>query len=448
MTKTIFDPEKRLKKALKTIEDYHPKNGLANTLLRATDDIKRFYPIVASQNQDFKTKVEKVILKYNTLIDQKHGPLKRLLRWFKGFFTPTKKKITLPPIPQKPKLEDVVTSHAISIKEKDAFYMKALSLLHKHYPSFDQAKISIKNTPIHSQMLPETTILSQTLSPFPGMTLIVKGAFKRSKTGAPMPISHSFKIKAFPRENLFPSAKEHTGFTLSSALIPCQILRDDQIPFLQHLFEKRNEAAKTLSSKDFFKLQRVRQDEFKHHEEDLLKKHLTLICLLTGEKMHGDNVNLNDLANFYDAISLQLFQKPYHDLLMQWTHQQSPDLFNADAKMRKKAAQNTLENAQQTALKKLRDDFPSLQPLAITLAQAGREIILQHLSEIIGFQAPIISSLSKKMQTLALFQLQNFIESQTHPIPVLSLMEQDIHILSSLEIPPLAKRIEEYYSRP
>jgi len=242
MKKRTNDPEKRLEEALKVIQKHtslaseativpaHPTllkkflsfffpskrkhvshqeiHLIGKKLLLASEEIKHCYPLVALSNPKVQSKVKKIIDTYNQKIELKPSLFKRFFRFVFSLFSSTSssfqaQKIILPSPPSihasqiVAETPSTIYPKALTFQEKDAFHMKALSLLKNHYPSITKALESIKNTPIqtHASKFQDTITLSQKITPFPGTTLIVKGTFKRSSKGRPKPISQSFALE-------------------------------------------------------------------------------------------------------------------------------------------------------------------------------------------------------------------------------------------------------------
>lgn len=122
---------------------------------------------------------------------------------------------------------------APSKQELDAFRMKVITLL-KHqevrFTSLTDQLHMIREVPIFtieetlfSKVIAESIIaMQQTLTPFPGETIELKGAFKRYPQShcRSIPIPESFRIVTHSNQTGFPHPSQHNGWALSPLFLP------------------------------------------------------------------------------------------------------------------------------------------------------------------------------------------------------------------------------------
>ena len=118
-------------------------------------------------------------------------------------------------------------------QELDAFRMKAITLLKQHEIRFtsltDQLHmirevpiVMIENTSFSKAFAENIIAMQQTISPFPGETIELQGAFQRNSQShsRSVPIPHSFHITTKSRQTGYPHPSQHHGWALSHTLIP------------------------------------------------------------------------------------------------------------------------------------------------------------------------------------------------------------------------------------
>lgn len=118
---------------------------------------------------------------------------------------------------------------APSTQEIDAFRMKAITLLKHHEVRFtsiaEQLKI-IREVPIllidpppYAKSISHSIItMQQTLSPLPGETIELKGAFKRHHSQS-IPIPESFHLASRSAQTGFPHPSQYTGWSLCPQIV-------------------------------------------------------------------------------------------------------------------------------------------------------------------------------------------------------------------------------------
>ena len=333
----------------------------------------------------------------------------------------------------------------ISIREADAFRVKAISLLKAHSNRFlsvsDQLN-SVKITPIQTLPTDSSTIISmsQTLNPLPGEKIVLKGLFRREEENTSTPIPESFELSSAAEQNGYPYPSQHTGWALSDVLIPYCPLEFDELPLFYRLYEEKAYIAKELLPKGRFNLKakellKAKKEFFEQNSVDLLEQHkkfnLALLKIAPhsvqlenpNEKIHlfFENVSTFDLfSKTNEVIVTEFITRPYQILQDFWFEYRHPGLLCTQPKKRFQEALAILQAASDEAsrnLKSKNDQSELLLERSITdyiicmgslLAPACHKIILQHLSEIMGFSPPMLDDYEIRIQALAYKQLIEF----------------------------------------
>ena len=130
--------------------------------------------------------------------------------------------------------------------ERDAFRMKAFSLLKEYAPS--EKLLWLKEAPIRRIIDPDSKEISmmQTLRPFPGEQINLKGSFKRYsiRAGHTAPIAGSFQIDTTSHITGFPHPLQHTGWALDASCLTNQNL----LAAMQQLAKQLAPGTKTRSN--------------------------------------------------------------------------------------------------------------------------------------------------------------------------------------------------------
>lgn len=262
---------------------------------------------------------------------------------------------------------------------------------------------------IHVDNLSKKMSLTTTLSPLPGENYIYKGSFKYlpgSKRS--LPLGKSFEITAHASQTAFPDPLQYLG-CLSNAMVPPCPHREDEVEPLAKVLEQKARLANALLPQG--KLNQTAKEQleakkvlFKQHQEELLPLHQTLLHHLLGDT-HADFFEplyllenpLEHLAGIYREFALLFIEKPFHRLQHEWLKGQNP----SPACLAKETAK-TLLRLKERGKERL------LISLGEALSAPCHSILLQHLSENLGFCPPALSDFERKLQTLLYRQLLTF----------------------------------------
>lgn len=326
----------------------------------------------------------------------------------------------------------------ISAKEIDLFRMKAITLLRDHKLKVKREIVQKAPIVLLSEDADKGIVsLFQTITPFPGETIELKGKFKRNEEGIerPIPLSDSFHLTTSSTQTGFPHPSQYHGWTLAVQLIPICPHRPDKMPHFPPLQERRRAIANTLlpmgcRNKQAKELLKLKKETFDLHKDELLPLHLTLskaiVCLSLGEGYCCDPISryfdlLASLPFAYDylsdthAIINEKFIKiPYNQF--QEERLTKPDFF----KNRDYTQSILLEKIQGQEDKLHRDyveatsDFEKytldyVQLLGRALTPGIVPIILQELSENLFFPPLLLNEFSRILQYSVYAQLTTFL---------------------------------------
>lgn len=344
-------------------------------------------------------------------------------------------------------------------EEKDAFHMKTIVLAGKSdLPATIQQGLHslIRETPIvtHVSSASNPTegneeqaiiLLNQILNPFPGEKITIYGAFKRDarSTVLSVPIPESFHFSTQAKQTGFPHPSQHTGWSLSNSLIPDCPHRLDQIPLFSKIYEMKKQMAAALlpmgqlneKAKTLLKL---KKEVFDQNSALYLKLHRNLaLSLLTAETEFHEPIKkeVSDiLTTFYHELEMTespfatltlayqiilnfFIDVPYEYLCNEWLEKPHLDLSSQDPKTRYQSCLNLLDTKQESAVRELTELkkqasttleialYDYVLVLGNAIGTASRAIMLQQLSEKIGFPPPLLNDFEQKIQACAIKQL-------------------------------------------
>lgn len=462
------------------------------TVNRAIKDVKRYHPIVnGSVSEESKKLSERVLHSISSFNKLSHTPTRWYQKLFLFFFKkkPLKKTISLQPPSHQKKLEQVSTilTQALLKQEEDAFRMKAITLIKKKgiiFPSIEEALKTIRETPIYTSTpisASSILVLSQTLTPFPGETLILKGSFKRTPKGPlpSTPISDSFELSTKSIQTGFPYPSQHTGWALSDALIPLHPHQIEELPLLDKLFTKKETIANAFFDQKPLKkhaqaLIRLKEKAVQEQPDSFINLHQQLcFSILSAAPKHlVSSTASGSIIAFYEWIAMQpspymesskwwrefIYQfltLPFETLQESWIEQKNLDLLNEDPKLSLATAKEILRDdlknrmISQETPEVVQNFYHSLKPI---LAVSAQNLFLQSVSEVIEFHPPQLSCFEKKLQSLAFTQLQDYIAELENPLPenplgkIQRTLTCEIELLNTQETyHSLVSKLEEYY---
>jgi len=347
-----------------------------------------------------------------------------------------------------------------SKQEADAFRVKAISLLRNHGIGFTSATdefLSIRLTPIQatiqttpSENSPLTKIIMrQVLTPLPGEELEFKGEFQRNiKTlKHSFPISESFVVTAKSHQTGFPHPSQHCGWSLSDQLIPLYPQQLELLPTFGPFFQKKQEIAQALlpnaslnaKAKELLKSKKL---AFEEHKTELLKKHQELnramlknapetafeVVRCYFNRIAEQKFPYAYLCEVQESIINNFIIHPYEHLYEQWIEKKHEGLFVASYKERAQVALEILQEITEKNICELMAQKESARTpieqetleyilcVGHAIKKALHMMILQHLSEVIGFAPPMLNLFEQKMQVALYTQLLSFQEELAMPL--------------------------------
>ncbi len=505
---TIRDPKAKLRAALDVIDHYNDalsKQPLANVfpsqkkntgigvsvrlafhliasafslkakhkgVQAAIDDVKRHHPSLTDDRR-LLDRTFSSIQKFNQALDESQESNKiswhhKLFRFFINKSS-LRHKITLPTKPLQPFHHlNPAQTQCLSKQEEDAFRMKAFTLIKKYgiiFPSIEEALKTIRETPIDATIecssLSASSVLylRQTLTPFPGETIILRGAINRNP-GSPIPstpIPESFALTNETTPSGFPDPLQHTGWALSEVLIPGAPHRPDAMPSLNALLQKKRETARFLKEQPAFKQRAQKLLKIKmKHPAPLFDLHQRLFSTLAPD-------SAKEIATFFDwlkqrkdpletlaAVSRKFNQKcliePSQTLMQAWNSPSKDQSRRAAqtiiAASFKKGAEELTQSLADAAVQEFQ------RVLAEHIGMPAQELLLQHASEIMQFPPLPLSQKAKALQSLALIQLEAYLKelNEEIPQPPQTQLLYEIEALEKGHLHPLVETIGSYYS--
>jgi hypothetical protein len=368
----------------------------------------------------------------------------------------------------------------------ELFQMKVIALLERYgIASNPEARNFVKTSPIHAAIQNDATTctLTQTLSLFPGQTIVVKG--NSSLDPKTQTINRlfpdTFHLSLELTQTGFPHPIQRTGWSLASQLIPDSPQRIDLLNKTASLFYKRNEVITSLLQqgpmlKHAKMLHALKRNIFEKYAPELIKLHKTLSLAFLkaasaaqstyeeAEKFFNNlafhSSPMQVLSEIYHILRENFIVKPHQQLLNAIIKGKSTNLGNDNPKVRYHVAKDLLNDALKQAKFELHiPNHTNLHLKFINIfgniyAKASKNIILQYLSEDLIFLPPTLSSFECKLQAAAYLHLSDFLDelldSQTYtPEYLYQLIKKqifsDIHLFQEESPPEISKELSLYF---
>jgi hypothetical protein len=391
--------------------------------------------------------------------------------------------------------------HTLSHHEADAFRAKAISLLQNYgirFTSVSEEFHSIRSTPIQAVINSKELIkMTQVIKPFPGETIAFRGEFQKdSKTSTKsIPLRESFEVLSNAHQTGFPHPTQHTGSSFVDCLIPACPARLDLLTDFSKLYMLKQQTASELLPKGKLNLQakeilKLKKQAFNENKSLLIEQHITLNNSILQASLKDQDTKSSStiIANFFKRVDehetpfeylgdteetiLYLFiTKPFEKLKEVFVEHLNLNLYSTELKKRYLTALEILENTQQEAIQELNTNKRELiKNNDVTLdyiiykgsliGKACNLIMLQNLSDTIGFIPPILESFEKKIQAVVYSQAtafylelnKNDINKNTVLDAMSNNLAQETHIFNAqffeeIEIPvkKIVKELEIYY---
>jgi hypothetical protein len=329
-------------------------------------------------------------------------------------------------------------------QEVELFRMKAFTLLNKqealHPHALADALDRLRKSPIevtendlshaNIQISSDSIIsLRQTICPFPGEEIELKGAFTRASAMS-IPIKDSFRVSAKAFQTGFPDPLQSIGFTFSEKFLPHYLLRAYLIPEVDYILKKKQEIAEKLLPKGSLNakakaLLQSRKNIFRAHKKTLLQELKKLMQKLFSQKHEKALVDdlfslLEKKENFFEELSFihvmtikSCIERPFQSL-----QQKLFSLKITDSKTLQSLCKELIDNeleklcseVEKATLPQEIAELKYKELFAKFLAEHAPVLFTQILSEQLGFEPPKLSSLQKKIVATVFYQQKAFIQ--------------------------------------
>lgn len=378
----------------------------------------------------------------------------------------------------------------ITTQEIDLFRMKAITLLRDH--KLKVKRETVQKTPIVLLSEdPEKGIVSlfQTITPFPGETIELKGKFKRNPDNfeRPIPMSDSFHLTTSSTQTGFPHPSQHHGWSLAVQLIPVCPHRLDLMTHFSALQERRKEVANTLlpmgsHNKHGKELLKLKKEAFDIGKNELLSLHQALSETIVKHSL-CESYPLEPITHYFDLLSTlpyaydylsetnaiineKFIKIPYNQL--QEERLSSPEEFKSREKTKAFLIQKVKEQEEKlnNDIELANTDFEKhtlhyIQLMGKAFTQGTVPIFLQELSENLSFAPPLLDEFSRQLQHSAYKQLVIFLDDLGANLPTIEqihrrfndLLLEDIALFKGEttdedeEISPILNELEAYYNQ-
>ncbi|MGA8164047.1 MAG: hypothetical protein WB791_03360 [Waddliaceae bacterium] len=491
----------------------------------AIDDVKRYHPLIRKKNNAEEKRLirrlNETIGRYNQMMENFGGSCSN---WHKRLFcflikksrlslTETE-KIQLPstkisqkasaklkPMPKRiaALIGQNNLPHTITNRVVDAFRMKAISLMQNHglpFSSIAEALNFVQESPIYTTIsrdakkgnVSASSVISlqQTITPFPGETIILRGAFRRNPQAlSPItPIPESFELSRSSVQTGFPYPSQYSGWALSDVLIPSHPHRLDQLEQLPLLLKKKYDIAQKFMGRDRLldkaqKLLANKKNAVEENQKSFLSLHKKLcfamissapkdvlvedignLVLAFFDWLEKQPSPLTTLSEVYHEINRKFIIEPYQALQNIWIQQSSRDLLSDNSSRSYFAARQILQRKREQSRHQLEN--ATTQPSDVVAFQAAfgkivggscQQIILQYMSELMEFSPPELSPFEKKILSATFYQLEGFFEeleeedlSQQALATIEQYLKRDIDLFQSQTMQhPIVLELENYY---
>lgn len=315
----------------------------------------------------------------------------------------------------------------ISNNEADAFRVKAISLLKTNgirFTTIAEEFQAIRSTPIQATIDSsdlKRIMMTQVLKPFPGETIAFKGVFQRDGAALhkSVPLSDSFEISTKSHQTGFPHPIQHTGFALADCMIPPCPVNLQKLKYFTPILHLKQEIALKLLPNGLLNLKakeilKKKREVFTENAQELLQLHLAFYKILFNafpeETQPKSGLKIIDL--FFKEASFDLISeasemilqhyivKPYRQLIDEYIDQKNLCYWTCLEILESEQKKSNLQ------LPKATFDFVSC--IGPMIGSCSNQIILQYLSETIGFKAPKLKKHEQLLQIALYKQLISF----------------------------------------
>lgn len=386
--------------------------------------------------------------------------------------------------------KEASTKEKISATEVDLFRMKAITLLRDH--KLKVKRESVQKAPIillSDDTDHEVISLFQTISPFPGETIELKGKFKRipGHSERPIPLSDSFHLTTSSTQTGFPHPSQYYGWSLAVQLIPICPHRLEIMTHFSTLQERRKEIANALLPMGHLneigkELLKLKKETFDAHKEKLLPLHQTLYETILHLSLHGD-FSTDPISRYFDLLASLPYAYDYlsdTNAIINEKFIKIPYNQLQEARLTAPAFLKNRNDTQRFLLEKIQEQEEKLKKeseeavndferytldyillMGKALANGIVPIILQELSENLSFAPPLLDEFSRLLQYSAYKQMMAFLDELNQELPAQeemhlylnNLLLEDIALFKNEEseeeekISRLLNELEAYYNQ-
>jgi len=465
---SVFKTMSIMRSILAKYFDPHQEKHRYQQILSAIEEINRNRLLIQKfqegtpAEQELAEKITHTVNNYNASFDQRIQFCVTGKQRLANFFSKDKQtdqplprialleKSSIPFKPFHKKNSKESSDIPLSKQSTELFHMKAITLLESHGIG-NEARHVVKQSPIHTNVLENICTLTQTLSIFPGQTIVVMGesALDPKTMSICTLLPQSFKI-SLESPTGFPHPIQRAGWTLASKLIPDSPQRIDLLGEIAPLFQRRNKVITGLLEQGALmshakEILSLKKKIFKIHAKEFLDLNETLMITILEsadaqktafeavrtyfQMLNTHPLPLETLADASQTIREISMVNPHKLLLEAIIKGKSTDLGNNSAVIRFKIAKRSLDYYVEQSVKETfrqieeanysSEDYIKwnyIAQMGSIFGQASKAIFLQHLSEDLIFQPPKLTLFESKIQKAAYVQLADFLNELSNPL--------------------------------
>lgn len=312
--------------------------------------------------------------------------------------------------------------------ERDMFRMKAIMLLKQH-------NLSVKLVENGSLAIAEEEskegIVSfrQRLSALPGEEIELSGQFKRlgGNLKRSIPIIETFRLQAKSHQTGFPHPIQMAGFAFSDSLFPACPLRPEAIPDFYLIHKKMEETAVALLPKGHLN-ETAKQNlslktlAFNEGKDDFLELHAKLASSFLKIKQEGPVLHAEAPPLFFSTLErskdpvgeIAAAYERFNDLFIK---EQKRHLYRThitlmgdeEKNQRKEILVKTFRESYRQQTERLHEERDSyILFLASLFESTILSLFLQELSEVSGFDPPLLTESERIVQAVLFKQFEDF----------------------------------------
>ncbi len=342
----------------------------------------------------------------------------------------------------------------LSKQSKELFQMKVLALLERYgIATNPEARALVKQSPIHTSVKGvdgATCMLTQTLTLFPGQTVVVMGTSAldpKTQTISRL-FPESFYVSLKSTQTAFPHASQRAGWTLANQLLPECPQRMDLLKQAAELFQQKQQTMQALLPQGVLigkakQLLKLKKKVFSAHQGEFIAMHQQLAKALMQAAPAAWVLPQTAavVESFYAAFNSHSFaferlietnqsiseifiaqpQRMLFDAIIKGKH---TEFGSPQAGVRYAAAKSILAHACEGNVMKLAHHQPAhdqirseyIACIGHVLGLAAQPIILQYLSEDLIFTPPVLTIFEQRVQAAAYLQVSDFLQELNLPL--------------------------------